>query len=87
MDQMFQPHNTYFSSNFWTQKQHFLYHSIQIRAMSIYHGIQITLFLVQKVSQNLPRTFDHLQLTVSLHLTDKMYHLSHDDPDLVPIKL
>jgi hypothetical protein len=53
--------------------------------VSLNHSIQITLLFIQEVDQNLPRTLNHLKLTISLHLTDEVYHLGHDDPNLMPV--
>jgi hypothetical protein len=55
--------------------------------MCVDHGIQITFFLVHKVDQDLPRAFDHLELAIRLHLTDKVDHLGHDYANLVPFIL
>jgi hypothetical protein len=53
--------------------------------VGLYHRIQVTLLFVQKVEQDLPRTFDHFQLTVRLHLAHEMDHLGHYYPNLMPL--
>lgn len=68
------------------EKQEYLFdHPIKVRAMCLDHGVKIALTLLEKLGQDFPRARYHLQLTVSLHLANKMYHFGHDDANLVPI--
>jgi len=49
--------------------------------------IEVSLLLLNKLVEDLPRTFNDLHLAVCLGLADKMYHFRHDDANLVPLKV
>jgi hypothetical protein len=67
------------------EKQHLLEHTVEVRPMRVDHGIQVTLLLVQKVDQDLPRALDDLEMAVRLHLSYEVDHFGHDETDLVPL--
>lgn len=72
-------------SGLWVKQEYLLDHPVEIRSVRLDHGVQIAFTLLEKLDEDLPRACDDLQLAISLHLSDEMYHFSHDEANLVPI--
>jgi hypothetical protein len=72
-------------SSLWVKQEYLLDHPVEIRSVRLDHGVQIAFTFLEKLDEDLPRACDDLQLAISLHLSDEMYHFSQDDANLVPI--
>lgn len=74
-----------FPAGLRAEQENLLHHAIQIRAMVLDKNVEVTLLLFNKAGEILPRAFDDLEVAVCLKLPDEVDHLSHYEPDLMPI--